>query len=212
MDVPVSKTLIDSFTLHIKNPKLRELYAEKNIPYNTKFSERLAYGRFAYGLLILIRLLVEGLPLLRAYQFLGSAIVHFLMIQAQECFPPLHNFQAPVVIVTFISFIINPPETYTTEADKIAVMVGIVSVIFLSAGFISTNWIHTSTSIVFSTAVVHWYFTYMLKFDGKNLLPSQFFIVLFGSYAAYHAEKKDKMTFLQMCKVNGIQGSQFKKA
>ena len=102
--------------------------------------------------------------------------------------------------MTFVSFIFNPGESFKSESDRMLLMLGFASVIFTSAGFISTNWVQTSTAIILSTIMVNFYATKSLKFEELEILPAMIMLVIGGSYTAYHAEFKDKVMFIDKCK------------
>ena len=101
---------------------------------------------------------------------------------------------AAINVLTFASFSLTDPDMFTT-LDKVHLMVGFISLSYLSATIVSINWVITSLGQVLSTILVFRFFL------SSEMLSSEFvakpypaFLMLIASTAlvTYDNENKER--------------------
>ena len=108
---------------------------------------------------IFVQIFTEGISLQRPVLFLATTLMNFVLIKVTDRRMHLCYLHAPLSIVTFATFVFNPPTDYQKTADHLSLMVGFISTCYLSATFLSRSWEITTAFQTLSTLWVYVYFT-----------------------------------------------------
>ena len=103
---------LDPSTLEIKDLKQKRLHEKEWFPEINKLSKWIVYSRVVYALFILFQFIVEGVDIRRPLQYLSFTIFHYLFMLLCKDFPIFQKYHAPVVTITFASFILLDPSLY----------------------------------------------------------------------------------------------------
>lgn len=80
------------------------------------------------------------------------------MVDLVEKYPTLQPFHGSVIIITFATFVMNPPGAYKSSSDHLALLVGFIAITYLSSTFVQTNWQVSMVGQGFSVFIVVYYY------------------------------------------------------
>jgi formate hydrogenlyase subunit 3/multisubunit Na+/H+ antiporter MnhD subunit len=126
-----------------------------------------------------------------------TTLIHYLTVDLVEIYPQLQPFHGSVVVATFATFVMNPPESYKCHADHMSLLVGLIALIYLSATFVQTYWKYSCVGYAISVSLAIYYFTVKLEYGFCNFFFSMVLLVLSGCLVCYQTEYKDKMEYLE---------------
>jgi len=155
----------------------------------------ISYSRLLYNVFIFIQIFTEGISLQRPILFLVSTLVNLVLVMLTDSHSNLCYLHAPVSVLSFATFVFNDASDYQQTADHLGLMIGFISICYLSATFLSRTWQLTAATQCAATLWVHVYFSTQLGYNGVKIAPGLVLLCLSCSLITHHCEKKDVQEF-----------------
>lgn len=131
--------------------------------------------------------------------------MNWVALQLIPRFPRLIQYIGPLSIVSFSSFVMNEKELYMEAVDPCLLMIGYISISFLSSCFLSINWETSSFFHIFSSILILKYFEAEFNYRKSKLGPTLLLLVVSCTLVAFTVEFKDKKEFIEKKKSERLQ-------
>lgn len=145
---------------------------------------------------MMVDMFTHGLPVQRLIQFLMSTLVNSLMNRLAKKDKHLLIYIAPCSVLTFATFIFNPGCMYNREYDPMLLMIGYVSISYISCCFLSMNWEVTAQYHAFATVLVTIYYQQHFGTPFRKLFPAMLLLIFSCALISFKIEKQAKSEFI----------------
>ena len=108
----------------------------------------------------------------------------------------LQIYHSSVVTLTFASFVLNDPQLYA-KTQHMSLMIGFISIAYLSSIFVSSNWKWTLLGNTLSTWIVGHYYTKYFGYNIQQITPALILHILSCTCVSFYVEMKQKQNFLE---------------
>jgi hypothetical protein len=182
--------------LKVKDPKMADDFLKqqsKTILFNSHIA---AVSRLIYWAFMMVDMFRYGIAVQRVIQFLMSTLVNYMMNRLADKERSLLIYIAPCSIMTFATFIFNPGCMYNPQYDPMLLMIGYVSISYISCCFLSLNWEVSTQYHAFSTILVTIYYQQHFEIPFNKLFPAMLLLVGTCSLISFQTEKISKKEFI----------------
>ena len=194
---------LDLASLQISDIKIRKRHEKDQHSEINKHSKWIVYARVVYALFILFQVVVEGADIRRPLQYLSFTIFHYVFMLLCVDYPACQKYHAPVVSLTFASFVLINPSLFG-QTQHLSLIIGFISISYLASIFVSSSWLWTILGNFLSTLIVGRYFTKYLGYNTRQIIPAFALHVLSCTCVSYYVELRQKQNYLAVQAQKGL--------